>query len=54
MDEAGDDVGLLQIEVVMWPKDIGGDDRRELASVLLIVALVHHVDHALGVRVAVV
>ena len=38
-------------EVVMRSVDVGGDDGGEVAAVLLVVALVHHVDHALGVGI---
>lgn len=54
VDEAGDDVGLFEVEVVVRTEDVGGDDRGELAAVLLVVTLVHHVDHTLGVGVTVV
>jgi len=42
------------VEVIVGSKDIGGDDRGEVASVLLVVSAVHDIDHALGVRVTVV
>ena len=39
---------ILQIEVVMRPKHIGGDNRGELAAMLHVIALVHHINHSLG------
>ena len=38
--------------VIVRPVDISGDDGGEVAAVLLVVAAVQHVDHALGVRVS--
>lgn len=40
MDQTGDDVRVDQVEVVMGSKDVGGDDRGEVASVLLVVGAV--------------
>ena len=38
-------------KVVMRSVDVSGDDGGEVAAVLLIVALVHHIDHALSVGI---
>ena len=54
VDETGDDVGLFEVEVVVRTEDVGWDDRGKLAAVLLVVTLVHNVDHTLGVGVTVV
>ena len=40
MDESRDDVAVFQIEVVVWPKDICGDDAGEGAAMLLVVGSV--------------
>ena len=42
----------LDVEVVVGPVDVGGDDGGEVAAVLLLVAPGHDVEHALGVGVA--
>lgn len=39
-------------EVVVRAVDVGGDDRGVVAAVLLLVAAVHHVDHAFGIGVS--
>lgn len=38
VDEPWQDVAILNVEVVMWSKDVGGDDGSEAAAVLLKVA----------------
>lgn len=38
MDESWQDVAILDVEVVVWPEDVGGDDSGEAAAVLLEVA----------------
>lgn len=48
----GDYVAVLDVEVVVRAVDVGGDNGGEVAPVLLLVAAVQHVDHALGVSVA--
>lgn len=35
VDEPRQDVAILDVEVVMRPKDVGGDDSSEAAAVLL-------------------
>ena len=47
-------MAVLNVEIVVMPKDVGGHDRSELGAVLRIVCPVDHVDHALSVRVALV
>lgn len=54
MDEAGDDVAVLDGKVVMRAVDVGGDDGGEIAPVLLGVGAVHGVDEALGVGISLV
>ena len=54
VDEAGDDVAALDVEVVVLAVHVARDHRRELAAVLLGVAPVEDIDHALGVRVSLV
>jgi len=54
VDEAGDDVAVLDGEVVVRAVDVGGDDGGEVAPVLLGVGAVHGVDEALGVGVSLV
>jgi hypothetical protein len=54
VDETGDDVGVLQVEVVVLAEDVGGDDGGVVAPVLGLVHAVLDVDHALGVGVALV
>ena len=38
--------------VIMRSVNVGGDDGGEVASVLLVVALVHHIDHPLRIGIA--
>lgn len=40
MDQTRDDVRVDQVEVIVGSKDVGGDDRGEVASVLLVVGAV--------------
>ena len=54
MDEGGDDVSGLEVVVVVGAEDVCGDEAGEVAAVLLVVATVEDVDHALGVGVALV
>ena len=54
VDEAGDDVAVLDGEVVVRAVDVGGDDGGEVAPVLLGVGAVHSVDEALGVGISLV
>lgn len=54
MDEAGDDVAVLDGEVVVRAVDVSWDDGGEIAPVLLGVGAVHGVDEALGVGVSLV
>ena len=51
-DLTRDDVSVVDAEVVVGPEDIAGDDGAVLPTVLLGIALVHHIDHALGIAVA--
>ena len=43
---------LLDIEVVVWAEHVAGNDGGEHAAVLLVVCLVLHVYHSLGVGVS--
>ena len=43
---------VFQVEVVVLAKDVGRDDRREVAAVLRVVHAVLHIHQALGVCVA--
>ena len=52
VDQAGNDMALLDVEVVVRPEHVTGDDGGEHAAVLLVVGLVLDVDHPLGVGVA--
>eukprot|EP00968_Pinguiococcus_pyrenoidosus_P011092 scaffold888_cov246-Pinguiococcus_pyrenoidosus.AAC.3 len=52
VNEAGNHVAVLNVEVVVRAVDVRGNDARELAAVLLIVAAVQHVDHALGIGIS--
>jgi len=45
-------VGILKIVVVMGTKDVGRNDRGEVAAILLVVSLVLNINHTLGVSVA--
>ena len=54
VDEAGDDVAVLDGEVVVRAVDVGGDDGGEVAAILLGVGAVHGVDEALGVGISLV
>lgn len=54
MDEARDDVAVLDGEVVVGTVNVGRDDGGEVAPVLLGVGAVHGVDEALGKGVALV
>ena len=45
-------MSILHIEVVVGSKYIAGDNGGELATVLLSVALVHHINHSFGMTVA--
>ena len=44
----------LDAEIVMWTIDVRGDDTGEVAAVLVVVALVHDIDHALGIGISAV
>ena len=54
VDEARDDMRSLKIKVVMGPIHIRRDHRCKIASVLVLVALVHDINHALGISVSIV
>lgn len=54
MDESCQHMAILQVEVVMGAIHIGGDDRGKEAAMLLMVSLVHDVNHPLGHAVAIV
>ena len=54
MDQTGDDVGVLKVEVVVLSEDVCGDDSGEVAPVLGLVHAVLDVNHTLGVGVALV
>ncbi len=45
-------MSIFNVEVVMGTKDIAGDDRSEGLPILLLVAVVQHINHSLGVAVA--
>ena len=44
MDEAGDDVRVLEVVVVVRAEDVGRDRRREVAAELLVVGAAHEGD----------
>jgi len=46
------DVRVLEIIVVVGTKDVGGNDRGEVAAILLVVCLVLDIDHTLSVGIA--
>lgn len=46
------DVTRLEVVVVVGAENVARDHGREETAVLLVVRLVHHVDHAFGVAVA--
>mmetsp|Transcript_12391 Transcript_12391/g.26985 ORF Transcript_12391/g.26985 Transcript_12391/m.26985 type:complete len:677 (+) Transcript_12391:166-2196(+) len=52
VDEAGDHMAIADGEVVVGAVDVRGDDRGVLQAILVLVAVVEHVDHPLRVRVA--
>ena len=52
MYEAGQDVAILHVEVVVGSEHVGRYDGREAAAVLLVVGPVLHVHQSLGVAVA--
>ena len=54
MDEAGQDMPIFNVEVIIGTEYIGGNNWCVLESILRIVALVHDVQHPLGVAVALV
>mmetsp|Transcript_1805 Transcript_1805/g.4462 ORF Transcript_1805/g.4462 Transcript_1805/m.4462 type:complete len:345 (-) Transcript_1805:75-1109(-) len=54
VNEAGDDMARLDVEIVMRSVNVGGDDGCEVASVLFCVRSVQRVDESLGVRVPLV
>jgi hypothetical protein len=43
---------VFQVIVVVRAKDVGGDDCGEVAAILFLVQPVLHVNHALGICVA--
>ena len=45
-------MAILNVEVVVRPEDVGGDDGGEAAAVLLKVTPVLDIDHPLGIGVA--
>jgi hypothetical protein len=46
------DVRVLEVIVVVGTKDVGGNDRGEVAAILLVVCLVLDIDHTLSVGIA--
>jgi hypothetical protein len=44
-------VRVFKVIVIMGAEDVGGDDRGEVASVLLVVSLVLNIDHTLSVSI---
>jgi len=52
VDQPGDDVSVLDGEIVMRAVDVGGDDAGEVASVFLVVGAVHGVDESFGIGVS--
>jgi hypothetical protein len=51
-NQTWDDVTRLEVVIIVGAENVAGDHRREETAVLLMVRLVHHVDHAFGVAVA--
>lgn len=54
MNQTGDDVTIFDVEVVVRSVHVGWDDRCEVAAIFIFVAPVHHVNHALRVRIPLV
>ena len=54
VDQTGDDVGVLKVEVVVLSEDVRWDDSGEVAPVLGLVHAVLDINHTLGVGVALV
>ena len=52
VNQARDDVSALNLVVIVGTVDVGGHDCGEVASVLLGIQTIHHLDHSLGVGVA--
>lgn len=51
MKQARDDMAIIQVKVIVFSKDIGGNDRCEVAAMLRFVHSVLQIDHALGVGI---
>jgi len=52
MDETGDNMSILDVEVIIGPINVSGDDGGEVHPILLIIATVQHVNHTLGIGIA--
>lgn len=52
VNQARDDVTVVEVKVVVLPEDVRRNDRSEIATVLRLVHAVLHVHHALRIRVA--
>ena len=52
VDEAGDDVRVVQVVVIVRAIDVGRNDAGKAAAVLLKVRFVLDINHALGIRIA--
>ena len=54
VDQTRNDVATFNLVVIVRTVDVGGHDGGEVASVLLSIQTVHHLDHTLGVGVSLV
>lgn len=54
VDQSGNDVASLDLEVVVRSVDVRGHDGGEVAAVLLGVQTIEHLDHTLRVRISLV
>ena len=54
VDQSGNHVATFDLEIVERPVDVGGNDGCEVASILLRIKTIHHLNHALGIRVALI
>jgi hypothetical protein len=43
---------VFQVKVIVWSKDVGWNDRGEVAAILILVQPVLYIYHALGISIA--
>ncbi len=48
MNKTGDDMSILNGEIIMWAIDVGGDDGCEVTSIFFSVGSVHGIDETFG------